>query len=242
MKRRLFNVALSLGLLTIQTAYAQNVFQLSTMMNEDPVTVVSKAVMTEAYHRLGITIHAESMPAERAMISANSGVVEGELYRRDGMEKIYPNLVMIPVPIYFYELRVFSKGKSFTVNGWDSLRPYSIGIVTGVKVVEAATQGMSVESVATMEQAFTKLEKGRTDIVVSNGSSGLYIIKLLGLKGISELSPALDKFPVYHYLHKKNQHLVPKLTAVLEGMQLDGTILKLQRETLEKLALQIRNN
>ncbi|MYN01147.1 transporter substrate-binding domain-containing protein [Pseudoduganella sp. DS3] len=205
---------------------------ISTLIGTDPATVTAEQIVREAYRRLGINLVLHHLPGERSLVQANDGKMDGELYRKLGMEREYPNLVIVPVPLQIYEIVIFSRGTSFVVSGWDSLRPYTLGFVRGIKIVQENTHGMKIEAVATMPQAFEKMMMGRTDLVLGNRSSGIAVIKALNLEGISILEPPLASFPVYHYVHKKHESLVPELTRILRQMQTDKTIERIQKSVL----------
>ena len=149
--------------------------RISTLaLESDPTSQLVAKVMLEAYRRLGMEIDIVSMPGERTLVSANAGETDGELYRRAGIEKSYPNLVMVPVPVASYEVVAFVPRHSVVaVSGWASLRALRIGFVKGIKVIEENTLGMQVLSVASLQQAFAMLDKGRIDVVLSNRISGL---------------------------------------------------------------------
>jgi polar amino acid transport system substrate-binding protein len=53
-------------------------------------------VATEAFRRIGVTVKTVKLPAERGLINANQGIHDGEMLRVGGLEKIYPNLIMVP--------------------------------------------------------------------------------------------------------------------------------------------------
>ncbi len=211
------------------------VMQVSTLLEQDPATSIAEQVMTEAYHRLGMKVVVHKIPGERSLRSANNGDMDGELYRKLGMERDYPNLVIVPVALLTYEIVIFTQGTSFIVNGWDSLRPYTVGHVKSIKIVEQNTQGMRVEVAATLRQAFLKMTLGRSDVVVANRTSGLAVLKELNLSDVKILSPALATFPVFHYLNNKHAALVPKLTTVLQQMQKDKTIETIQKAVMAEL-------
>lgn len=213
-------------------AQEDRTLQVSTLLEEDPATSIAERVVTEAYRRLGLPVQVRHLPGERSLRSANNGDTDGELYRKLGMERDYPNLVIVPVPLLTYEIVIFTQGTHFVVNGWDSLRPYTIGYVKSIKIVEQNTQGMRVEVAGTLRQAFLKMTLGRSDVVVANRTSGLAALKELNLTDIKVLSPPLATFPVFHYLHKKHAALVPRLTAVLQQMQKDKTIDTLQKAVM----------
>ena len=202
---------------------------ISTLVGNDPATSIAEQILQEAYHRLGIKLVVHKLPGERTLFYANDGKMDGELYRKLGMEREYPNLVIVPVPLQTYEIVIFSHGTSFPVNGWESLRPYTLGFMRGIKIVQENTHGMKIEAVPTMQQAFEKMMMGRTDLVLGNRASGMAIVKAMNLEGVTVLEPPLASFPVYHYLNKKHEDLVPALTRVLRQMQADKTIERIQK-------------
>ncbi|MES2150229.1 MAG: transporter substrate-binding domain-containing protein [Pseudomonadota bacterium] len=207
----------------------------STLVGTDPATSVAEQVLAEAYHRLGYELVVHRVPGERSLLLANDGQMDGELYRKLGMDREYPHLMIIPVPLLIYEIVIFTRGTSFVVNGWDSLRPFTVGFVRGIKIVQENTRGMKTEAVATIELAFQKMLMGRTDIVVGSRTSGLAAIAALKLDELKMLSPPLASFPVYHYLHNRHAALVPRLTRVLQQMQADRVIEKIQGAVLSTL-------
>ncbi|MBB4844181.1 polar amino acid transport system substrate-binding protein [Paucibacter oligotrophus] len=220
-----------LGLLP-QSARAQPLMRISTLLEGDPATLIAERVMREAYLRLGIALEVQAMPGERSLISANSGETDGELYRKMGIDKSYPQLIRVPVPLQTYEIVVFTKLEPFKVEGWESLRPYKIGFVKGIKIIEEKTLGMQAESVATMHQAFTKLDRGRSELVLANRVTGLASLRAHQFQGVKVLLPPLASFFVYHYLNKKHAALVPKLSEVLKHMEQERTLQRIKEDVL----------
>jgi polar amino acid transport system substrate-binding protein len=210
--------------------------RISTLLEADPSMQVAERVLREAYRQLGRELEVLSMPGERSLLSANNGDTDGELYRRAGIDRLYPNLVHVPVALMQYEIVAFARRADVRVAGWESLRPYRLGFVKGIKVIEENTQGMQLEPVATLQQAFVKMDLGRSDLVLSNRLSGLASLRQHGIKGVRVLAPPLASFPVFHYLHVKHEALVPPLTDVLQGLERSGFILR----TCEAVAAQVR--
>ena len=132
------------------TAQENNTLQISTLIEKDPATSIAKKIVETAYLKLGIHIVVNYLPGERSLRSANNGEMDGELYRKLGMERDYPNLLIVPVPLLTYEIVIFTNGTNFTINGWDSLRPYTIGFVKGIKIIEQNTIGMKLEPAPTL--------------------------------------------------------------------------------------------
>lgn len=186
----------------------------------DPV----RQVLTEAYGQMGIRFNVKFFPAERAFIQSSSGEVDGEVVRIIGIDDRYPNLVKVPVPVGFFTGSVFTKGIKFPVTGWESLKPYKIAIVRGIRFSDSPTIGMNRIMVSEHSQLFQMLDLERVDAVVTGTLTGQVILKKTGIKNIEILHPPISGFPLYHYLHKKNAHLIPELTIILEKMTKEGRI------------------
>lgn len=228
-RRTVLGFALSGLLPAWGAAQALPAVEVSTPAIDDPAAMISERVLREAYRRLGRKLVVHQLPGERSLVFANDGKMDGELYRKLGIDRDYPNLLIVPVPLLTFELVIFSRGTSFVVNGWDSLRPYTLGFMRGNKIAQENTQGMRVEPVPTLQQAFEKMMMGRTDLVLGHRASGMAVVRSQKLEGVTVLEPPLSSFPVYHYLNKKHEALVPELTRVLKQMQADRTIERIQR-------------
>lgn len=81
---------------------AHNVMEFTTI-EKSSYAVITERVLKEAYGRLGIDIRVSGRPAQRAIHDANSGAVDGELYRIKDVHLKYPNLMMVPVPVGIME-------------------------------------------------------------------------------------------------------------------------------------------
>lgn len=218
------------------SAAAANVYRIATLLENDPATVIASRILEIAYKRLNLQIKVEQLPGERALRSANNGEMDGELYRRAGIEKDYPNLLQVAVPLMNYEIVVFCRDPSIVVPNWDALRSFAIGFVKGVKIIEANTQGMRADPTPTLRQAFMKLMLGRSDLVVANRLSGLAALRELNLDEMRILNPPLAKFPVFHYLHNKHASIVPQLFKVLSQMQDEKLITEIQHAVSHELS------
>ena len=192
-------------------------------------TLISERVVAEAYRRIGIQITTKQYPAARAIKLSANGSMDGELFRIGGLEKAYPNLVQVPVPINVMEGVVLTKHTDFPVDGWQSLKPFRVGIQRGIMFAERGTasiHGLKTHAVNSNEQLFGMLSKNRTDIIVVSRLNGLQTLKTLRIPDIHILEPPIETYFLYHYLHRKHRHLVPRLTAALKEMEAEGLILR----------------
>lgn len=192
-------------------------------------------VLKEAYAKCDVALEFKDLPAERALVSANNGVTDGEFIRVADLEREYPNLIMIPVPVAYEDIVIYTKNVEFAVEGWHSLSPYRIGFIRGFKLAEINTKGMNVESVGTIKRAFLKLDAGRNDVVVDLRSAQC-VLKDLNLSTIKALEPPLMRMVQYHYLHKRHKALAYKLEAIMTYMKQEGELKAIQERAIKDFA------
>ncbi len=216
------------------TAQEQLVF---TGIENSSYATISKRVMREAYRRIGLDVKFSDLPAARSLAVANSGRVDGELYRIKDVHLKYKNLVMIPVPIGIMEGVAITTNPKISLHGWDSLAPYRVCIRNGVKFAEAGTKEIQVDVSNTNEHLFYNLGLNRCDIIIL---ARLTSIKLAQNFETEMKRPVyyhvIQTYPLFHYLHKKNKQLVPELTKTLEEMQTDGTIANIRASYIEEIS------
>ncbi len=199
---------------------------------DDPIAEIAFTVLEEAYNRIGIEISSKTLPAERSLILSNNGVTDGEVGRVKAIQNNYPNLVIVPVSINLIEGMVFTKELDFEVKGWESLRPFKIGYRRGTKFAENATRGMNVVSVSSNDQSLKMLSLGRVDLVVMTRVEGYFSIKQLNLDEIKVIEPPLVTLELFHFLHKKNESVLRRITEILEQMEEEGRIEEIRDEVV----------
>lgn len=198
---------------------------------------VTRAVLTEAYAKLDIPVRFKEVPAARALAESSSGITDGELHRIAGLSSRFPKLVQVKVPVNWIDAIVVTRTVRFTPQGWDSLRPYRIGYHYGIQAFERGTRGMKVDPAPTNALVLRKLQQGRTDIALMADVEARELLAKLGDSGLQILAPPIARIALYHYVHKKHAHLVPRLEAVLQAMAADGTIEAIRERTLAKAGL-----
>ncbi len=198
-------------------------------------TLISEVIVRKAYARLGYRVEIAKYPAERALKLADKGHADGDVQRIDGLGRHYPNLIQLKPAINYIEGSAFTAGKPLTIHGWESLRPYRIGLIRGIKFAELNTVGMDRHLVGDYETLFKMLRKGRFELGVSTRLNGLYQLKRLNIAEISPLDPPLARFELYHYLHRSRAGLAPSLEAVFRSMQASGELSALRQAVIGEL-------
>jgi len=228
--------ALLLCLAALQPAVAQTVLRLARIENI-PDQAVGAELLREVYRRAGVAVEFVDLPAKRALVESSSGRLDGEVHRIFDVQREFPTLIALQPPINQIEPTVFSRGLRFPVAGWDSIRPYSIGIVRGVGSSERGTQGMArVEPVASMEQLMTMLDGGRFEVAVNDRFSGLLVNRRLRLETrVLPLAPPLETLQLHHFLHERHRALLPRIEAELRAMQASGELARLRQGIMDKM-------
>ncbi len=200
---------------------------------------LGESVLRQAYANLGYSFELVSYPMLRALKSSNDGVVDGELMRIAGIEKEYPNLIMVPEPLVIVQGVAFTKRKDIKVRGFESLRPYRVAYQRGIKFAEYGTEGMDRVALTSHERAFALLDAGRVDVVVSSLIEGLRVLAEHDYEGVFALEPSLTEQKLYHYLHKRHVELVPSITNSIRRLRAAGELDSRSDALIEQLKLQI---
>lgn len=187
------------------------------------------AIIREAYKTLNIKIVFKTLPGERSLQLSNGGIIDGELVRIAGIDKVYTNLIRIPVSHVTAEQMAFGRDATIVINGWQSLAPYKLAFHRGYKVAEKNSENMNRYLTRTDEAAFRMVASGRMDLALANRFTGSKIINDLGLDNVVMIRPPVEIDPLFHYLHKKHAKLVPQITAVLRRMEANGEIKAIRR-------------
>lgn len=201
-----------------------------------PSQIVAAEILEVAYGKIGISIKTTDYPGRRALQESSQGRVDGEVFRIHKIGEIYPSLIRVPTPFYNDNAVAFTKGKNFIINSCDDLKDYSVSIIRGVKYAEICTAGVKNLTISNDNQEMLKLlDLGRIDVVLTTKTNGLIVAKKLKLTSVKPVSPPLKTLVLYHYLHKKNSDLVPKVNKVLQEMTKSGELDNIKKRVLNEL-------
>ncbi|EPJ53694.1 MAG: hypothetical protein OFPI_09490 [Osedax symbiont Rs2] len=207
----------------ILSCYQEKTFIISTF-KKYPLSLTVAEIIKSAYSKLGMQVEIRYLPGKRSLHYSNSGHADAELFRIKGIGNKFHNLIPIPVVLMEIETIAYAKRNDIAINGWASLKPYKIGFLRGFKKAEINTRGMQVYFAEQMSSLFALLVKGRVDLVIESRLGGKYSLDPEVHIEIKPLDPPIEKFEVFHYLHRTNKSLVAELTKVLLQMEASGEI------------------
>lgn len=185
--------------------------------------------------RAGYGLRVVPLPTERALLNANAGIEDGDLYRTAGFEKDYPNLVQVPQPLVEQDFVALSRRAGVEVRGWADLARYSVAYVTGTKLLEQQLQGVAQQtSVRDNATLFDMLAADRVDVVLIGRWVGHLAARQAGLV-VRVHEPALLRVPMFIYLHRRHEALVAPLARALAEVRRDGTWQRLYDQIIKPL-------
>jgi len=205
--------------------------------NKEPFTTEKNdgflnVLLIEAFKRIGYKMDTVRLPAERGLLSANEGIVDGEVNRIAGMEKTYKNLRRVPEKLRDSDFCVLSKDESI-VNTPEELEKHAVGYVKGWKIYEKMMSGSNhVITADNPPQLFRLLQLNRIDIALYTCLQGFYLAKEFNVENIKVLKPELVQRGMFLYLNKRYEHLLPSLTQVLKDIKKEGLYDKYYREKI----------
>lgn len=180
--------------------------------------------MQQVFAEVRLKVVMQKLPSERALVNANDGIEDGDAIRIGGLAAAYPNLIQVPEKVAAMEFVAFTKRVDVRIDGWDSLRPYHVGIIKGHKIAEANVKGThSLVAAVDAEQLFTLLEAGRIDIAIDQREMGVYYLMHHGIENVRLLKLPLGMLDFFLYLNRRHEALVPGVAAAIRKLREDGT-------------------
>jgi len=193
-------------------------------------------VTREALQRIGYKLVINRLPAERGLHSANDGLIDGEMSRVEGIDKLYPNLIRVPEKIMDWEFYIFSEKPINLQKGWSSLENKNIAFITGWKILEKnVPESATVTKTKNSHQLFTLLNINRADYIIYERWGGNRVLNELKLKKVKLQKPFLASKEMFIYLHNKHKAIVPLLAQALANMKNDGSYERLVQKHLSPL-------
>jgi len=194
-------------------------------------TKTSFAILKKAYSKLGIEIITREYPAKRALVQSSSGRTDGEVQRIAAVADGYPTLKRVPFHIDSIEGHAFTCGDSVEIKGWRSLRELNVGIRIGSRFAEIPTQDMPhVVRKPYYDDVFDMLVAGEIDVVIATINELKPQKKRRNMGCLKMNEPALSHLPMFHFLHEKNEIIVPAITKTLQNMLQSGEIDQIKKE------------
>ena len=194
-----------------------------------------EALAVEVFNRIGYDVALLKLPFERALLNANAGVEDGDVFRAAGFERDYPNLLRVPERVLDLDFVAYALRPDVQVRDWGDLARYNVGYVNGWKIFERNVKAArDITTVRELDQLMPLLIRGRADVVLVDRWEGLWLAREAGLR-LRPLEPPLARVDMFMYLHRKHEALVAPVAAALAEVKRTGIWQRLVDEKLKPL-------
>lgn len=187
-----------------------------------PSTDLAIQLLGAAYGQLGIEVTAVVVPSRRALLIANNGEVDGDLFRIEELESRAPNLIKVPYPLMEGRLLAVVRG-SGQITEQEGRLP-RVAVRRGVVIAESTAKelGMTPVVANSYAQMRSLLERRRVDLALVSEIEGYSPLNEDGWGTYSVLSEPVARFTLHHYLHRRHANLVAPLAEALKMQDASG--------------------
>lgn len=192
-----------------------------------PSTELALELLRTAYGRLGIDVVTRLVPSRRALLMADIGEVDGDLFRIADVGDQYPNLVRVPYPLLTGQLHALASNPDLVgLQSLDQLTTTDLRVAVrrGVIIAEQTAEALGMTPVRTdsYAQILALLEWGRVDLALVSGIEGFSPLNDDAWDSVYVFPEAVTDFTLYHYLHRRHAELAEPLARVLEQLEHSG--------------------
>jgi len=182
---------------------------------DTPAHIEAWKTVEAAARRAGIKVRMQALPAERGMVLANEGTLDGAVGRTMLAARGYAQLVAVPEPVYMYAPTAYSYKKIDVSRGWQSLRGHTVCLRRGYNFTEERTAGLARQRLDNDASLLRMLKAGGCDIAVMGRSNKEVKAMQEHDADLLQLLPPLEEVPLYLFLHQRHAALVPRLAEAL---------------------------
>jgi len=205
------------------TCFAQ---QKTYVISYSPGTVFHSLVRDRVkvvYERAGLSVEFVPLPHKRSLQHANEGLIDAEVGRIPNVERKYLNLRRVNVNLINLTGAAYVATPTIEKYSDDLLDTEQVGIVLGVQWCQKKMQDRPSTKLTTYDALFEMLLLNRVNLVLATTASAESVLynSTQDWKGIRRLEPPIFTAPIYHYVHKKNEHLIPLLEQTIRDLQME---------------------
>jgi len=190
----------------------------------DDQSIIIERVLYEGLKRSGYQMIAKTTGMRTAIADVNFGDAAILPVQTDGWERIYPNLVKIPVVIDNVEFSTYTRSdSSFQFSEWQDMAGLRLGyrwqneyIVNNIRQANAG----GLVTVNEIDELWELLQNGEADAVILPHMSHFEHRMPPGVRRAG----IIERQPVYTYINNKFHHLALLLENAYTEMIADGTM------------------
>ncbi len=180
--------------------------------------------MSELSKEMEIPIVLMSLPPKRGTLSLQKGVIDGEVARVENYAETVPGAIRVSEPVSIEPYFAYTWLDSISIDGWESLKPYSLVEVRGYVFVDTYMSNLNVYMVSSIEQAFNYLKVKRAEVFVMNRQiADTYLVSSgFELGEIRKVETPIDELRLYSYFSAGNELIAESYNKALIALKKSG--------------------
>lgn len=186
---------------------------------DTPAHLEAWRTVEAAARRAGVKVRMQALPAQRGMVLANEGKLDGAIGRTMLAASGYSQLVAVPEPVFMYAPTAYSYKKIDVSGGWKSLRGHTLCVRRGYDITEERTAGLPRQRLENDASLLRMLKAGGCDVAVMGRSNKQVLAMQEHDADLLQLLPPLEEVPLYLFLNKRHAALVPRLAEALKQLK-----------------------
>lgn len=203
--------------------------QFIVAMDENLLKVTDSTLveeLTELYRRAQIEVTFEIVSGERAVRNANDGVYQALDVRFLNNESLN-DMIAVQESIYTkHEINVYSVKPLPTIDSYEELEPFIVAFPRGIQLrkrIEELVPNLNVFIAPNYALLIDALDKNRADVILASGLvKAVFFSKEDSSRLIRLNDKPLEVIYSYHFIHKSQRHIEPKLANIIREMKLEG--------------------
>jgi len=207
----------------VGTAGEQELPVVKVAMSDDQSIIVERILYT-VLKRSGYQMLSKATGMRTAVADVNYGDAAILPTQTDGWDRMYPNLIKVPVAIDNVEFTTYSRsGDSYQFSGWEDMAGLRLGYRWQNEFVANNIQRARASELVRLndvEELWVSLLNGDTDVIILPRMSHFDHRIPQGVRKAG----VIERLPVYTYVNSRHSYLVPLLEKNYLEMIADGTL------------------
>lgn len=197
------------------------------IIDDIPGTPLAVDLLSAAYEDLGINITTRKVPSRRALLLADIGEVDGDLFRIASVGDQYPNLVRVPHPLLEGRLHAVTGNPDLTglqsLDETDTSR-LRVAVRRGVIIAEQTAEALDMVLIRadSYDQIRALLEWQRVDLALVADIEGVSPLDAPSWGRFYVFPEPVTRFQLFHYLHREHAGLAEPLAESLKRLEGSG--------------------
>lgn len=217
-----------LGILVGVSAYASDKMHLVTYLGSDgstsfemnrPQIFNAEKIARDALAKLNMSLKVTQLPAMRALQQADAGYVDGDLWRLEGTDQHYANLIAIAEPICFADIYLYTLLDRTQSNYWETMAsPRVILLPETRKLIhqlpKSLTRNEPIQSLSVSQALRALLRDDGNIILLPEGLIEVIEKEQQGsLPWVLKLHPQIAQLPAHLLIHRRHSGIIERLSA-----------------------------